>query len=67
MTALQRLALDRVDELAQLVLTTHEDMERWREKPFEAIERTKMSIKLQSYIAQQASWLKAVLDEEDES
>jgi hypothetical protein len=68
MNPLQKLAIKRLKEIGQLILTTHEDLERWKKDPLSDMDRTKLSIKLTQAVQDQNEWIRAIEDSgEDES
>ena len=66
MIDLHRLALDRIRELGQEAFTLHEDLMRWREKPLDDVETTKISSALKSKLEEQRRWINALQEEIDD-
>lgn len=54
------LVINRVKELGQEVLHLHEEMEKWRKEPLNAMQRTQMAVRLQSCLQEQFRWLNAL-------
>jgi hypothetical protein len=57
---LQKLALDRIMELGQEVMTLHGDLERWRDTPLTDNERLSHSVRLKQCLEMQNSWARAI-------
>ncbi len=59
------LLLAQAIELGQKALTAHDELQRWRKEPLEDIERTKLSVQLQSALSDQREILDVILDENE--
>lgn len=54
------LALERIIQLGQEAFSLHEDLERWREKPFESGERTTICVSIRRKMEEQREWAESL-------
>lgn len=61
-----KLALERIIELGQEAHSIHNDMGRWREKPYTDVEKTEKTLRLNGCLNNQRSWLEAIIESMEE-
>jgi hypothetical protein len=54
------LSLRRIAQLGQEVYEIHQQLMVWREQPLDTIEKTKMSVRLESKLQEQRQWCNAL-------
>lgn len=61
-----RLSLNRCIELGDEIFKHHQNLMKWKDPKLTDIERTQVSLNLQSCLESQNSWLRSIIEEIEE-
>jgi hypothetical protein len=60
------LSLQRIRELGEEFYALSQDVTKWRDPPYTDIEKTRISLKIQQAVEEQAKWVRALESEFEE-